>query len=269
MRQNYKQILIIGGTGTIGSCLSKVLSINNSVTIFSRDESLQVSMKLNNPSLNFIIGDIRDADEINKACIKKDFVYNFAAIKHIDICEKFIQESIKTNILGTMNVVNACLNSQSKLIHMSSDKAIKPASVYGMTKSLGEKIVLSVGFSCVRSGNVIGSSGSVFPIWKRQLEEFNQVKITSWEMTRFFIQPYDLIEFIISISEEPSAIYTVPMKSYNLGELAEFFIAKYGGENSKIVEVGLRPGERCHEFRTEEVSSRAIVSHDFDYIFND
>lgn len=260
------KILITGGTGSVGQELVRQTIDSYEVYVFSRNEKAQVEMKLKYPSVEYIIGDIRSYDEIFKACWNIDIVFHLAALKHVDICEKQPQEAIKTNVLGTLNVINACGIQGCTLINMSSDKAINPNNVYGMTKCLAEKMVEQDNFLNIRSGNVLWSSGSVLPLWKKQLEDKNSINITSDKMTRFFIHPKELVAFILD-SEFRVGTITVPMKSFRLFDIAKEFIRLYGNGSSKINVTGLRLGERLHEFRDENTSSDKDICTDLNYIF--
>jgi len=274
MRYN---ILITGGTGTIGRSFAEghIVHYVNShgapytkhdITIFSQDERAQVEMKREHPYFTYVIGDVREPSEIHRSCKGMDYVFHFAAIKHVNICEEQPQEAIRTNVMGTMNVVNACVYHGAKLVNMSSDKAINPGNVYGITKAIGEKMVEQDMFVSVRSGNVLWSSGSVLPIWKNQIKRYNRIDITSDEMTRFFINVKELTLFIWE-SRDKSGIFTVPMKSYLLKDIAGEFIKRYGNGETELNIVGLRPGERLHEFRDETTSSEHHISNDLNYIF--
>jgi FlaA1/EpsC-like NDP-sugar epimerase len=274
MRYN---ILITGGTGTIGRSFAEghiVHYVNDhgspytehNITIFSQDELAQVEMKREHPYFNYVIGDVREPSEVHRACKGMDYVFHFAAIKHVNICEDQPQEAIRTNVIGTMNVINACTAHSAKMINMSSDKAINPSNVYGITKAIGEKMVEQDMFVSIRSGNVLWSSGSVLPIWKKQIKRRNQIDITSAEMTRFFIDVKELTLFIWECRDK-SGIFTVPMKSHFLKDIAEEFIKRYGNEKTELNVVGLRPGERLHEFRDEDTSSEHCLSNDLNYIF--
>lgn len=256
------KILITGGTGTIGSRLSEVVT---SSTIFSRNEAAQIKMKQGS-SCKFIIGDICSYSDVLRAAEGKDYVFHFAAMKHVDICERQPIEAARVNILGTMNVITVCQRLGIKMINMSSDKAINPVNVYGRTKALAEAMATQAGFLSIRSGNVLWSSGSVLPIWKGQLEKTNIIKITSEEMTRFFIHVNDLVGFILK-EKDTTGIKTVFMQSFRLSDIAAAFIKKYGDANSIISITGLRDGERLHEFRDGNVSSKDCISDDLKYIF--
>lgn len=261
-----KKILITGGTGSIGLTLA-LCADEFDIVIFSRNEKDQVIMRHKYPRFTYTIGDVRDYSEVFKACADVDYVFHLAALKHVDICEKQSQEAIKTNLLGTMNVINACREHNCKLINMSSDKAVNPANVYGFTKSLSETMVLQVGYINIRSGNVLWSAGSVLPIWKNQLETVNKIQLTSRDMTRFFIHPRELTAFMLSCRDNETGTYTAPMVSFRLYDIAEEFIRRHGNEDSQIVITGLRPGERLHEFRDADTSSEQNVCTNLSYIF--
>jgi len=260
--RNY---LITGGTGSIGRAVAKQL-LGNDITIFSRGEADQVVMKAEFPQFEYIIGDVRDYSEVQKAVCGMDYCFHFAALKHIDICERQPIEAVKTNVKGTLNVVEACEYWDTKLISMSSDKAINPTSVYGRTKALGEAMVNQAEYVNIRSGNVLWSSGSVLPIWKHQIETKNEINITSAEMTRFFVHPEELAKFIISKAGEIGT-FMMPMISFRLIEIAEEFVNRFGNSKTKINITGLRAGERLHEYRDEQTSSAHCISHDLKYIF--
>ena len=274
MRYN---ILITGGTGFIGRSFAEghvVHYVNNNgspfvshnITIFSHDEKAQQEMKSEHPYFTYLIGDVRDHGEVHRACKGMDYVFHFAAMKHVNVCEEQPGEATRTNVLGTMNVVDACTVHGAQLVNMSSDKAINPVNVYGVTKAIAEKIVLQDCFVNIRSGNVLWSSGSVLPIWKRQIERDNEINITSEEMTRFFINVEELTSFIWE-SRDKSGTFTVPMKSFRLMDIADEFIKRHGNADTTLNVTGLRPGERLHEFRDEHTSSEENVSKDLDYIF--
>jgi len=260
------KVLITGGTGTIGTELARQMTASE-ITIFSRNEKNQVEMKAQYPYYKYIIGDVRDESEITKACTDMDYVFHFAALKHVNICEEQPQEAIKTNIIGTLNVINACKRNKCRLINMSSDKAINPVNVYGMTKAIGEKMVNQAGYVNIRSGNVLWSSGSVLMLWKDQLEKENCINITSREITRFFIHPTKLAFFIKDKMDYDGGTFIVSMKSFRLYDIAERFIRIFGNKESVINVTQLRPGERLHEYRDEYISSETDICTDLNYIF--
>ena len=252
------KILITGGTGFIGRHLAE---LNEDVTIFSRNESQQVSMKLVHPEYSYIIGDVCDYASVLSACEGMDYVFHFAALKHVNICEQQPMEAVRINMVGTAHVINACLYHKVKLINMSSDKAINPDNVYGKTKSLAEDMVTRAGFLSIRSSNVLWSTGSVLPIWKEQVEATGTISLTSDKMTRFFIHVEELVKFILENKDEVG-IKTVTMKSFRMIDIAKRF------NPTSIKIIGLRDGERLHEFRDENTSSEDCISDDLNYIYN-
>jgi UDP-N-acetylglucosamine 4,6-dehydratase/5-epimerase len=259
------KVLITGGTGSIGRALASIFTTSQ-VTIFSRNEKDQVEMKQDTPQYKYVIGDVRDESEVLKACHGKEYVFHLAALKHVNICEEQPYEAVRTNVIGTMNIVTACQQYGCQMINMSSDKAISPVNVYGRTKALAEAMVREAGFTNIRSGNVLWSSGSVLPIWKKQLHEENVIRLTSREMTRFFIHPLELVKFILSHKDDQGT-FTAPMKSFRLIDIAEEFIHRFGDNNSTILFTEPRSGERMHEFRDENTSSEKDICADINYIF--
>ncbi len=258
-----RKIFITGGTGTFGKrFISKILSQYKpkKITVFSRDEHKQYEMKnldffkYHSNRLRFFIGDVRDSERLNLAMSNGyDFVVHAAALKHIDIAEYNPFEAVKTNILGTNNVIDSSIkNKVKKIVALSTDKAVSPKNLYGATKLVLEKIVNAannyndtnkIAFSCVRYGNVMGSRGSVIP---KFLEKKNTGKLplTNIKSTRFNIETDDAVEFVIKSFELMlgGEIFVPKMKSYRLIDLAKSISKK-----SKIVETGLRPGEKLHE----------------------
>lgn len=264
-----KNILITGGTGTLGNVLTEFFlnkSNCNKICLFSRDEFKQHNMKkkfFNNKNYNklrFFIGDIRDSERINYACKDIDIVFHAAALKQVDSIEYNPMEAIKTNILGTQNVVMACINNNVKqLIGISTDKCVAPANLYGATKLCLEKLVIS-GYeysgkklkTCVlRYGNVIASRGSVVPIFKKQATE-GKFTVTDKRMTRFTLTIDEAANFIlncVSISEG-GEIFVPKLPKYTLPQLCRVINPENG-----IVEIGLRPGEKLHEAMISETES--------------
>jgi FlaA1/EpsC-like NDP-sugar epimerase len=197
---NNARILITGGTGSWGQTLTQMLLEKYNVKeiiIFSRGELQQVLMqrKFKNEKLKFVIGDIRDYESIKFATKKVDYIFHLAALKHVPICEDHPQEAIKTNINGTTNIVNASIeNNVKKVIDVSTDKAVEPINSYGMTKAVGEKLIIQgnelsdyTKFVCIRGGNVMGSNGSVIPFFVEQIKTGGPITITDLRMTRFFL----------------------------------------------------------------------------------
>lgn len=190
-------ILITGATGSWGHELVKQLLAKNpkEIRIFSRNEASQVAMqrKFKDDRLRFIIGDIRDKDSIVTACHQVDLLFHLAALKHVPVCEDQPLEALKTNVIGTQNVIEAAIvNEVKKVVNISTDKAANPANFYGMTKAISEQLITHANlltektkFVTIRGGNVLGTSGSVIYVFKEQIETTGKVSITDKRMTRF------------------------------------------------------------------------------------
>lgn len=255
-----KRILITGGAGTIGKELAKQLVDYNcaEIIIFSRNEVAQVEMKREFPSLTYAIGDIRDKHAVKKTCKNIDVLYHLAAIKHVTTCENQPIEAVKTNILGTQNII---ANYNKKLVFMSTDKAVNPSCVYGYTKAVAEKMAFLAGGVCIRSGNVWASSGSVVPYFISQIRLKNKITLTNGEMTRFFILRKDLVKFMLEVTEsKPEGIYyPTDMRSFRMRDIAEELIEEYGNGDTQIIEIGARDGEKMHESICAEIHNKDSI----------
>lgn len=246
------KVLITGGAGSLGSAIVKALLRNpiiKAIIVFSRNETQQFNLKEDinyNEKVSFVTGDVSDYNSVYNAMIDVDVVFHTAALKHIEVAEQNPMETIKTNVLGTMNVVNVCnQRNVKKMIFVSTDKACNPTSIYGTSKLLAEKNVLlsnSLGqteFSVVRFGNIVGSNGSIFKKWQGA----SKISLTSKEMTRLFISAEDAAEFSISLIDQIGGRLFVPkMKSAKIYDIAKAIVP-----DEKITVVGLRPGEKLHE----------------------
>lgn len=259
---NNKTILITGGTGSWGHELTKRLIGYNpkEIRVFSRSEDAQVKMLRafrNNPVLKFVIGDVRDAQAVDEACKGVNFVFHLAALKHVPICEEQPYEAIKTNIVGTENIIRSSIKYQvDKVINVSTDKAVDPINLYGLTKAIGEKLIIHANskdhntrFVCVRGGNVLGTSGSVVPFFKKQIAEGQDVTLTSNEMTRFFLTLSDCIGLLIKAAEASigGEIFVMKMNSCKISDLAQVLIDQFAESTVGVKEIGIRAGEKLHE----------------------
>ncbi|WDQ34082.1 polysaccharide biosynthesis protein [Paenibacillus marchantiae] len=255
-----KTFLITGGTGSWGEELVKQLLVQEpkEVRIFSRNESLQAQMRqtISDPRVRFVLGDIRDRWELAGACKDVDYVFHLAALKHVPVCEDQPDCAVKTNITGTQNVIDAAIeNGVRKVVYVSTDKAANPSSMYGMTKAIGEKLILladsrsATSFTCVRSGNVLGSTGSVVPLFKRQLELEQPLSVTDSRMTRFFLPLGDAVEILLSAMEqcEGGEIIVPRMPSCKITDIAQVLAEDAGQKHVPIHFIGARPGERLYE----------------------
>lgn len=258
-----KKILITGGTGSLGQALTKQLlqTKADTIRIFSRNESKQVEMesKFHDRKLRFLIGDVRDKERLIKASEDIDIVFHAAALKHVPIIEYNPFESIKTNVIGSQNVIDACLHQNVETaVCIGTDKAVSPLNTYGATKLLMEKLFVTANnylnrqkyrtkFVAVRYGNVVGSSGSVIPRFIEQIKSKKKVTITDPNMTRFSItmdQALDLIISAVSTGKE-SEIYVPKLKAYSIMDVKEALFELLGNTGEEVV--GIRSGEKLHE----------------------
>lgn len=281
-----KKILIIGGTGSIGRVLTeKVLSYNpNIVRIFSRDEYKQFLMQQELSSHNnirYLIGDVRDKERLDRAMNDIDIVFNLAALKHVPACEYNPIEAVKTNVIGTQNVIECAIgNKVNKVIYTSSDKAVSPTNTMGATKLLAERLMSSADsskgaeipvFASVRFGNVLGSRGSVVPLWEEQIEKNQKITITDPEMTRFMMNLKQATQLLIKTVDvaRGGEVFVLKMPILRLGDLAEVVVEnkckKMATQKGcvEIEHIGLRPGEKLfEELMTEHESLSAIEYED-------
>ncbi|OUB14298.1 UDP-N-acetylglucosamine 4,6-dehydratase [Bacillus thuringiensis serovar yunnanensis] len=275
-----KTVLVTGGTGSWGHELVKQLLETNvkEVRIYSRNESLQFKMQKqfkDNKRLTFIIGDIRDSEQLTNACRGVDYIFHLAALKHVPICEFYPSEAMKTNVEGTKNVITAATYNQvEKVIYVSTDKAADPSNTYGMTKALGERFIIQANvkqtntkFICVRAGNVLGTAGSVVPLFKKQIEEDSQITLTDRHMTRFFLTVESAIKLLFKVIKEGQGgeIFVTKMPACKIQDLAEVLIEDSGRTKIQINELGIRPGEKLTEILLSEEESRASKHFDEDY----
>ncbi|WP_257349096.1 polysaccharide biosynthesis protein [Pseudalkalibacillus decolorationis] len=275
-----KTILITGGTGSWGHELVKQLLPKNpkEIRILSRNESSQVAMAMQhelNDKLKFIIGDIRDYEAVQKASQNVDVIYHLAALKHVPICENQPYETLKTNIVGTQHVIDAAItNNVKKVIYISTDKAANPANFYGLTKAIGEKLIIhanvmrsSTKFVCIRGGNVLGTNGSVIHVFKDQIQRKGVVGITDKRMTRFFLTLEEAIKLIFKATYESQGgeIFVMKMPTCKITDLAEVLIEASGEKNVTIIENGIRPGEKLHELLLSEYECTRSVYFDNEY----
>ncbi len=299
-----KRVLVTGGTGTVGLAIVRRLLEREGaavVRVFSRDESKQfeVAHQLESfgseraverkrrgsaPRLRFLIGDVRDRRRLSRALDGVDYVFHTAALKHVPSCEYNPAEAVKTNILGIQNLVEAALERGVKrVVNLSTDKAANPNNTMGASKLMGEKIIISGNylqasartvFSSVRFGNVLGSRGSVLPLFREQIAAGGPVTVTDPEMTRFVMAIDEAVDLCFDAMTAASGgeVFVRKMSATLLGTLVKALIAEYapvtGRQASKIgmKVIGARPGETLHEqIVTDEESPRTIETRS-DYI---
>ena len=267
-----KNILITGGTGSWGNELTSQLLEKgiNKIIIFSRGELAQVNMqrKFNDSRLKFVIGDVRDDKAVNDVFILHDIdiVYHLASLKHVPVCQNQPQEAIKTNINGTANLINAIVKNRSRyntslFIDISTDKSVCPSNTYGLTKAIGEHLTIQANnitkytrFMCVRGGNVLGTNGSVVPYFVKQIQKDNKITLTDGEMTRYFLTIPEAIKLLLQASEfgVGGEIYVMNMPSFYMKDVAKAIINKYGNEETEILTIGRRIGEKQDELLVSE-----------------
>ncbi|PIR22313.1 MAG: UDP-N-acetylglucosamine 4,6-dehydratase (inverting) [Deltaproteobacteria bacterium CG11_big_fil_rev_8_21_14_0_20_45_16] len=280
MDMSSKKILITGGTGSFGKAFTRYALENlkpNVIRIFSRDELKQAEMRQefgDHPCLRFFVGDVRDADRVERALRGVDIVIHAAAMKRIEVCEYNPFEAVKTNIIGTQNVIDKAIDcGVERLISLSTDKAANPVNLYGATKLCQEKIVVQsnsyVGprktrLSCVRYGNVVGSRGSVVQLFQKQIEN-GELQITDDRMTRFWITIPQAIRFVETslAMMQGGEIFVPKLPSMRITELTKALYPK-----AKIKMIGIRPGEKLHEMMITEDESRHTIELEDRFVIN-
>lgn len=265
-----KKILIIGGTGTIGYYLVNHLLQQDPkvIRIFSRDEYKQFEMQRDfaphADRLRFLIGDVRDANRLSRAMEDIDYVFHLAAMKHVPFCEYNPFEAVQTNVIGTQNVIQAAIqNRVVKVLFTSTDKAISPTNTYGATKLTAERLISAAEyqkgpsrtiFSAVRFGNVMGSRGSVIPLFKKQILEQQTITVTDINMTRYMMTPNQAITLMLKANELANGgeVFVLKMPTVRLSDLVEVLLeevpTRYPVPRAvEVREIGLRPGEKMFE----------------------
>ena len=275
-----KKVMVTGGTGSFGNQIVKnLLEFDlNQLIIFSRDELKQYDMRdryVAEPRLQFVIGDVRDGQRLAEALRGIDIVIHAAALKQVPNCERYPMEAVLTNVIGADNLRRAAIaTSVSVVVTLSTDKAVKPVNAMGMTKALGEKIILNptynhfdTKFVCVRYGNVLGSRGSVVPLFQQRLQTGRPLPVTDPEMTRFLLtlpQAIDLV-FHAALYGQGGNLYVRKMPACTLGTLAKVMASAMTGRDDYPIEyIGVRPGEKIHEVLvSEEEMVRAVESETY------
>lgn len=276
---NGKNILITGGTGSFGKKYTEILLRHykpNKIIIFSRDELKQYEMaqQFRDPCMRFFIGDVRDAPRLKSAMYGVHFVIHAAALKHVPIAEYNPMECIKTNIHGAQNVIDACLEcGVQKVIALSTDKAANPINLYGATKLASDKLFVAANnikgarrtqFSVVRYGNVVGSRGSVVPLFKKLIAEGSkELPITDARMTRFWITLEQGVHFVLKNFErmQGGEIFIPKIPSMTMMELA-----KSMAPHLEVKIIGIRPGEKLHEVMVPKDDSHLTLEFDDHFV---
>ena len=270
-----KSILITGGTGSLGKALTAHILKNHPdikrLVIFSRDEQKQFEMEQEfphriYPQIRYFIGDVRDQERLERAFTDIDYVIHAAAMKHVHIAEYNPDECVKTNVGGAENVIKAALKTNvENVVALSTDKACAPINLYGATKLTSDKLFVAannikgkrnIKFSVVRYGNVMGSRGSVIPFFKNLAAQGKPLPITDLRMTRFWISIEDAVKFVIDSLEMMTGgeLYVPRIPSMKIVDLAHAVSA-----DSKLEEIGMRPGEKLHEEMISADDSRRTI----------
>ena len=281
MSRKGKKVLLTGGSGTLGRALAKKLLDQDvdTIRIFSRDEGKQVSMatEMTDHRLRFIIGDVRDRDRVIFAMEDIDVVFHVAALKQVPVAEYNPFEAVKTNVIGSQNVIEACMAREVEFaVAISSDKAVSPLNTYGATKLLMEKIFTAANyykgtrktiFTSVRYGNVMGSRGSVIPQFINSIKNSSSITITDPNMTRFNITLSQALDLILnSLSKAIGGEIFVPkLDAYRLGDLARAVINIFN-KNTVVNYTSIRQGEKMHETLINESESQYTIESDGTYI---
>ena len=277
-----KKILITGGTGSLGSALTKRLLAEkvDVIRIFSRNENKQVTMQseFNDDRLRFLIGDVRDLPRLERALEGIDIVFHAAALKHVPIIEYNPFEAINTNVIGSRNVVEACLSENvGAVVGVGTDKAVSPLNTYGATKLLMEKLFTTASnyldkdkhktkFVSLRYGNVLGSSGSVIPKFIQQIKANEKITITDPDMTRFSITMDEALDFILdsTISGKGSEVFVPKLRAYKIDDVKvalQELISNTGEEK-----IPVRQGEKFHETLINTDEMRTALESESKYM---
>ena len=282
-----KKVLVTGGSGSIGQKIVKEL-LNydvDVVRVLDNNETalFDLEQDLNSSKIRTFVGDIRDYQRLVRAFKDIDIIFHAAAYKHVPLCEYNPMDAVKTNVIGTQNIIDAAITCDvDKVILISTDKAVNPVNVMGATKLLAERLMISSNvysgrggtmFSCVRFGNVLNSRGSVIPVFKKQISNGGPVTITDERMTRFIMHIHEAAKLILTAGNlsEGGEIFILKMPSVKVPDLAEamieYYAPKYGFdiEDIDVEIIGKRVGEKLHEelMTPEEI----ICAEDSDELF--
>lgn len=273
-----KRVLVTGGTGSFGKMfVEKILEFDpKEIIIFSRDEDKQGAMRLEykNDKLRFILGDIRDYSSVREVMRGVDIVIHAAAMKWITEVEYNVWEGVKTNVIGAQNIIQAARESNvDRVVALSTDKAVEPINAYGMAKALQERLMTTANlyeidvrtvFVSTRYGNVLGSRGSVVPLFKSLIDAGKPITITDPNMTRFIMTLEESVDLVLKALEEGvgGEVFVRKMPAHTIGDLAEVMLE--GKPDTKMEVIGIRPGEKIHECLVSPSESwRAVEMEDY------
>lgn len=276
-----KKILITGGTGSLGTALTaKLLEADvDTIRIYSRDELKQIQMqeKFTDPRLRFLIGDVRDENRLSRALEDIDIVIHAAALKHVPVAEYNPFEAVKTNVHGSQNLIETCLNNDVKtVLAIGTDKAVAPFNTYGATKLLMERLFVSanyykgshdIKFTCVRYGNVLGSRGSIVPTLINQIQSGKKLTITDPTMTRFNITMDQALQLIFrALSNSRGGDVFIPkLKAYTVSDMRDAILELLKSKSETEI-ISVRPGEKYHETLISKDETRNTYENNDDYI---
>ena len=258
MNYKNKNILVTGGSGFLGKSLVKrLLDDGNTVRVVARDEGALITLKQDFPEIEIHTGDIKNRHVVEQAVKGMHGVFHLAAFKHVGLAEKFVEECVDSNVMGTINILKASVDHSFEfVVGISTDKAAQVAGVYGATKLLMERLFkqydetyTNCSYRIVRYGNVLYSTGSVLCKWKRLLQEGKTCVLTEPEATRFYWTVDQAIDLIYECMDkaEDSTPFCPQMKAVKILDLFEAMKLKYGDETSSYEVIGLQPGENLHE----------------------
>ena len=261
-----KNILITGGSGTLGQGLLERLTEFKRLVVFSRSQTNQHELMSLYPKVEFVLGDIRDILSVKRAVTGMDIVIHAAAFKYIDIGEQQPRECVMTNILGSLNILEAVEEAQQAevCLGISTDKAIYPTSVYGCTKHIMEKLFSEANrrsrktkYCCIRYGNIKNSVGSVFSIWQKQKDQGLPITLTDPNMTRFFSTVNEMVSFIFYTinNTKGGEVFVKQLPSFKMGDLANSY-----ADGKKIKIIGVRKGEKLHETLVADYEGEEYIS---------
>ena len=275
-----KTLLITGGTGSFGNAVLKRFldSEIKEIRIFSRDEKKQDDMRhlLQNPKVKFYIGDVRDKCSVGNAMVGVDYVFHAAALKQVPSCEFFPMQAVKTNVIGTENVLDSAIEHYVKnVVVLSTDKACYPINAMGISKAMMEKVAIAKGrtlgkegkttICCTRYGNVMASRGSVIPLWIDQIKQGEDITITDPDMTRFMMTLDDAVDLVLYAFQngENGDLFVQKAPAATLYVLSEALLNLYNSK-SKVRIIGTRHGEKLYEsLVTREEMAKAVDMGDY------
>jgi UDP-N-acetylglucosamine 4,6-dehydratase/5-epimerase len=279
-----KTVLITGGTGSLGRALTKKLLLTSvkAIRIFSRDEWKQMEMKssFSDDRLRFLIGDVRDKERLSRSLEDVDIVIHAAALKQVPIIEYNPIEAVKTNVYGAQNLIECCLDKNVEtVLAVGTDKAVSPLNTYGATKLLMERLFVSANnfkglhktkFLCVRYGNVLGSRGSILPVFLEQIDNGKKITVTDPNMSRFNITMNEALDLIFRALEHGlgGSVFVPKLKSYIVDDLKQSILDLRNIQTETEI-IGMRPGEKFHETLINEDEIKNTFETTDDYIVFD